>query len=144
MILCRHLYKHVVPCHCSGSSQDFRCVCYRLKYHIYLSRNWLVFIWYYCTTVTSCDSRCCYYFQMGSHKIKMSRGYEASAPAFDRHFQLLRQRYGQIVVLNLLGIKEGEHMLSQHYQVGSWRSYVRIMSLNSAHYILKFYSSLQL
>lgn len=55
---------------------------------------------------------------MGSHKIKMSRGYEASAPAFDRHFQLLRQRYGDIVVLNLLGIKEGEHMLSQQYQVG--------------------------
>lgn len=59
-------------------------------------------------------SRLC---QMGSHKIKMSRGYEASAPAFDRHFQLLRQRYGDIVVLNLLGIKEGEHMLSQQYQV---------------------------
>ena len=54
---------------------------------------------------------------MGSHKIKMSRGYETSAPAFDRHLSLLKQRYGEQVIVNLLGIKEGEHMLSQQYQV---------------------------
>ena len=55
--------------------------------------------------------------QVGSHKVKMSRGYEASAPAYERHFNLLKQRYGDQVAINLLGIKEGEHMLSQHYQV---------------------------
>ena len=47
----------------------------------------------------------------------MSRGYEASAPAFDRHLSLLKQHYGRQVIVNLLGIKEGEHMLSQMYQV---------------------------
>ena len=47
----------------------------------------------------------------------MSRGYEASAPAYERHFNLLKQRYGEQAAVNLLGIKEGEHMLSQHYQV---------------------------
>ncbi len=56
-------------------------------------------------------------FQMGSHKVKMSRGYEASAPAFERHLSLLKQRYGEQIIVNLLGIKEGEHMLSQHFQV---------------------------
>ena len=49
--------------------------------------------------------------------MKMSRGYEASAPAYERHFNLLKQRYGEQAAVNLLGIKEGEHMLSQHYQV---------------------------
>ena len=47
----------------------------------------------------------------------MSRGYEASAPAFERHLTLLKERYGEQVVINLLGNKEGEHMLSQQFQV---------------------------
>ncbi len=47
----------------------------------------------------------------------MSRGYEASAPAFDRHIQLIKKRYGEQIVVNLLGCKEGEHMLSQQFQV---------------------------
>ena len=57
------------------------------------------------------------WLQVGSHKVKMSRGYEASAPAFDLHLCLLKQLYGEQAIVNLLGVKEGEHMLSQAYQV---------------------------
>ncbi|XP_011503811.1 PREDICTED: synaptojanin-1 isoform X1 [Ceratosolen solmsi marchali] len=59
--------------------------------------------------------------QVGSHKIKISRGFEVSAPAFDKHFVLLKKRYGQQLILNLLsssltGNKEGETMLSELFQ----------------------------
>uniref|UniRef100_A0ABD2WZA8 phosphoinositide 5-phosphatase n=2 Tax=Trichogramma kaykai TaxID=54128 RepID=A0ABD2WZA8_9HYME len=59
--------------------------------------------------------------QVGSHKIKISRGFEASSPAFNRHFNLVKKRYGQQVIVNLLGTsligsKEGEALLSQLYQ----------------------------
>jgi len=47
----------------------------------------------------------------------MSRGYEASAPAFDRHITIQRQRYSQQLVVNLLGNSDGEHLLSQAFQV---------------------------
>jgi len=47
----------------------------------------------------------------------MSRGYEASAPAFDRHLLLQKQQYGRQVLVNLLGRKEGEHNLSDAYAV---------------------------
>ena len=57
------------------------------------------------------------FLQVGSHKIHMSRGYEASAPAYDRHLQMLKQQYGEQVVVNLLGAKEGERMLSQAFEV---------------------------
>lgn len=59
--------------------------------------------------------------QVGSHKVKMSRGYEASVKAFDLHMQMMKQRYGQQVIVNLLGTsligsKEGEAMLSNEFQ----------------------------
>ncbi|XP_061177920.1 synaptojanin-1-like [Saccostrea echinata] len=54
--------------------------------------------------------------QVGSHRVRMSRGHEASAPAFDRHLNMLKDLYGDQVLINLLGQKEGEHMLSQAYQ----------------------------
>nr|CAD7392934.1 unnamed protein product [Timema cristinae] len=59
--------------------------------------------------------------QVGSHKVKMSRGFEASTSAFDRHFAMLKERYGHQVVVNLLGSsligsKEGEAVLSQLFQ----------------------------
>ncbi|XP_033108886.1 synaptojanin-1-like [Anneissia japonica] len=54
--------------------------------------------------------------QVGSHKVKMSRGYEASAPAFDRHLSTLKVQYGDQVIINLLGNKEGEDMLSKLFQ----------------------------
>lgn len=47
----------------------------------------------------------------------MSRGHEASAPSFERHLVMIKQLYGEQVLINLLGRKEGEHMLSQAFQV---------------------------
>ncbi|XP_071399496.1 synaptojanin-1 isoform X6 [Centroberyx affinis] len=53
---------------------------------------------------------------VGSHRVKLSRGFEANAPAFERHFSALRRLYGKQVIINLLGSKEGEHMLSKAFQ----------------------------
>ncbi|XP_054907296.1 synaptojanin-1 isoform X3 [Poeciliopsis prolifica] len=53
---------------------------------------------------------------VGSHRVKLSRGFEANAPAFERHFTALRMLYGKQVIINLLGSKEGEHMLSKAFQ----------------------------
>ena len=49
----------------------------------------------------------------------MSRGYESSAPAFERHLSSIKQKYGEQVMVNLLGNKEGEHMLSQAFYVSN-------------------------
>ncbi|XP_077596962.1 synaptojanin-1 [Stigmatopora nigra] len=54
--------------------------------------------------------------QVGSHRVKLSRGFEANAPAFERHFTALKKLYGKQVIINLLGSKEGEHMLSKAFQ----------------------------
>lgn len=59
--------------------------------------------------------------QVGSHKVKLSRGYEASKSAFDRHMRMIKERYGKQVIVNLLGTsligsKEGEATLSQEFQ----------------------------
>ncbi|TTE36946.1 Synaptojanin-1 [Bagarius yarrelli] len=54
--------------------------------------------------------------QVGSHRVKLSRGFEANAPAFERHFTALRRLYGKQLIINLLGMKEGEHMLSKAFQ----------------------------
>lgn len=61
-------------------------------------------------------------FKVGSHKVKLSRGYEASKSAFDRHMSMIKDRYGKQVIVNLLGSsvigsKEGEAMLSHDFQV---------------------------
>ena len=65
-----------------------------------------------------------HYFQIkvGSHKIKMGRGPELSAAAFDTHFNNLKQNYGNQAIVNLLGSslvgsKEGEATLSTAFQV---------------------------
>ncbi|CAG7722785.1 unnamed protein product [Allacma fusca] len=55
--------------------------------------------------------------QVGSHKVRLSRGPEAACSALGRHLQLLKDRYGKQVIVNLLGSslvgsKEGEAMLS--------------------------------
>nr|CAD7201064.1 unnamed protein product [Timema douglasi] len=71
--------------------------------------------------------------QVGSHKVKMSRGFEASTSAFDRHFAMLKERYGHQVVVNLLGSsligsKEGEAVLSQLFQtLGKQLAYLQLM-----------------
>lgn len=59
--------------------------------------------------------------QVGSHKVKMSRSVEASASAYDKHFSMLKRRYNDQVIINLLssslvGSKEGEATLSQSFQ----------------------------
>ncbi|XP_026075564.1 synaptojanin-1-like isoform X3 [Carassius auratus] len=53
---------------------------------------------------------------VGSHRVKLSRGFEANAPAFERHVSALRKLYGRQVIINLLGMKEGENMLSKAFQ----------------------------
>jgi hypothetical protein len=59
---------------------------------------------------------------VGSHKVRISRGYEASKAAFDRHMKTIKERYGKQAIVNLLGTsligsKEGEATLSQEFQV---------------------------
>ena len=61
----------------------------------------------------------------------MSRGYEASAPAFERHLSSIKQKYGEQVMVNLLGTKEGEHMLSQAFHVCKF-FYIFMSSDNTA------------
>ncbi|XP_028034251.1 synaptojanin-1 [Bombyx mandarina] len=59
--------------------------------------------------------------QVGSHKVKMSRGYDASTSACERHFAQLKRNYGSVIVVNLLGSNmiggsEGEATLSNAFQ----------------------------
>ena len=59
--------------------------------------------------------------QVGNHKVKFSRGPDASLPAFQRHLKWMQQRYNDTAIVNLLGLnlvgaKEGEASLSQLYQ----------------------------
>jgi hypothetical protein len=61
-------------------------------------------------------------FQVGSHKIKMSRGPELSNTAFELHMKYLKENYGHQAIVNLLGSslvgsKEGEATLSTAFQV---------------------------
>ncbi|MCP9266253.1 SYNJ1 protein [Dirofilaria immitis] len=53
---------------------------------------------------------------VGSHKVKL-RAFEASSPAFNRHFRALKEEYGEVIVVNLLGSKEGETLLSKAFEV---------------------------
>lgn len=53
----------------------------------------------------------------GQQKISMSRSFQATQPAFDRHFEDLEIKYGSIYVVNLLSKeKQGELDLSREYQ----------------------------
>ncbi|KAI6182586.1 Phosphoinositide 5-phosphatase [Aphelenchoides bicaudatus] len=54
-------------------------------------------------------------FQVGSHKVRL-KPVEVSMPAFERHYSRLRQTYGNISTVNLLGSKEGEKLLSTAFQ----------------------------
>lgn len=59
--------------------------------------------------------------QVGSHKVRLSRGFEASLASFDRHMVMMKARYGHQAIVNLLGTsligsKEGEAMLSNEFQ----------------------------
>ena len=59
--------------------------------------------------------------QVGSHKVRLSRGTEASAPAFALHLARSKERYGKQVIVNLLsssliGNRADEAKLSQLFQ----------------------------
>lgn len=59
--------------------------------------------------------------QVGSHKVRFSRGFETAKAAFDKHMTLIKSRYGRQAIINLLGTsligsKEGEAMLSNEFQ----------------------------
>ncbi|XP_078412968.1 LOW QUALITY PROTEIN: synaptojanin-2-like [Cetorhinus maximus] len=60
--------------------------------------------------------------QVGSHHLRLTRGIEADAPAFDRHLILLREQYGSQVIVNLLRIKGGEEVLSRAFKKLMWAS----------------------
>uniref|UniRef100_A0A8C5PHG1 Synaptojanin-2 n=1 Tax=Leptobrachium leishanense TaxID=445787 RepID=A0A8C5PHG1_9ANUR len=60
--------------------------------------------------------------QVGSHHLKLTRGLEANAPAFDRHIMLLKEQYGKQVIVNLLRSKGGEDVLSRAFKKLLWAS----------------------
>ncbi|KAM9316149.1 synaptojanin-2 [Gastrophryne carolinensis] len=60
--------------------------------------------------------------QVGSHHLKLTRGLEANAPAFDRHMMLLKEQYGKLVIVNLLRSKGGEEVLSRALKKLLWAS----------------------
>ncbi|XP_053448742.1 synaptojanin-2 isoform X1 [Nycticebus coucang] len=60
--------------------------------------------------------------QVGSHRLRLHRGLEANAPAFDRHMVLLKEQYGRQVVVNLLGSRGGEEVLNRAFKKLLWAS----------------------
>nr|CAH8853508.1 unnamed protein product [Trichobilharzia regenti] len=78
--------------------------------------------------------------QVGSHKISLSRPLEISMSAFERHFMNLMSQYGSIGIVNLLGCKQGEAMLSKSYQDQHRKSSFRN---NIHHIIFDYHSELQ-
>ncbi|CAG8435695.1 6208_t:CDS:10 [Diversispora eburnea] len=80
-------------------------------------------------TILQMPSACYSYIQVRgsvpvvSHRIQLSRGAAATQPAVERHFNELKKRYGNVHIINLLGAKEGEFLLSDEYRN-------RIKSLN--------------
>uniref|UniRef100_A0A8C9P2S5 Synaptojanin-2 n=1 Tax=Spermophilus dauricus TaxID=99837 RepID=A0A8C9P2S5_SPEDA len=60
--------------------------------------------------------------QVGSHHLRLHRGLEANAPAFDRHMVLLKEQYGKQVVVNLLGSRGGEEVLNRAFKKLLWAS----------------------
>lgn len=58
--------------------------------------------------------------QVGSHRIKMSRGSEISQPAYDKHMLSLKERYTNVTMVNLLGSKDSEiilnHLFDAHHK----------------------------
>ncbi|KAM9233292.1 synaptojanin-2 isoform 1-T1 [Dugong dugon] len=60
--------------------------------------------------------------QVGSHHLRLNRGLEANAPAFDRHMLLLKEQYGKQVVVNLLGSRGGEEVLNRAFKKLLWAS----------------------
>ncbi|XP_031957832.1 synaptojanin-2 isoform X1 [Corvus moneduloides] len=60
--------------------------------------------------------------QVGSRHLRLNRGLEANAPAFDRHMMLLKEQYGKQVIVNLLGSRGGEEVLNRVFKKLLWAS----------------------
>ena len=71
---------------------------------------------------------------VGSHKIRLSRGSELTQPAYDKHLISLKKYYGKQCIINLLGSKEGEAMLSrmyrEHHQVSCYSKDIPFVSFD--------------
>ena len=53
----------------------------------------------------------------GMHRTTISRGKEATQPAFKKHFEDLLKRYGNsIYIVNLLGTKESEKEIADAFE----------------------------
>lgn len=55
-------------------------------------------------------------FIRGKHRTTLSRGKEATAPAFKLHFEELIRRYGKQYVVNLLSTTETEKIIADAYE----------------------------
>ena len=78
---------------------------------------------------------------VGSHKVKFSRGMDLTRPAFEKQFSNLMREYKDVVILNLLGIslvgsKEGEATLSSSYQEQQSKTSYKQMK----HYLYDFHA----
>lgn len=62
--------------------------------------------------------------QVGSHRIKMSRGSEISQAAYDKHMFSLKDRYENAVFINLLSSKESELTLNQLFNAHHKASHI--------------------
>ena len=69
----------------------------------------------------------------GILRIKFSRGYACSKPAFERHFEWCLLHYGPQFCLNLLGQRDQEMMLSNAFQE-------HLSQLSSVRWKLMFFS----
>ncbi|XP_075677647.1 synaptojanin [Dermatophagoides pteronyssinus] len=61
--------------------------------------------------------------QVGSHKLRLSRGNELSHPAYERHLAMLQYLYGKQVIINLVSNKESEFILGSMYKTHHKLSY---------------------
>ncbi|KAI6654976.1 synaptojanin-1 isoform X3 [Oopsacas minuta] len=55
-------------------------------------------------------------YQAEQHRISFTRRFHCTTPAFLRHFNYLTRRYGRILILDLLGIRESEFQLKTEFK----------------------------
>lgn len=53
--------------------------------------------------------------QTGTNRIRLSRGFHSSHPAFERHFERLLKEYGPTLCVNLLGNRDMEPLLTEAF-----------------------------
>eukprot|EP01147_Barroeca_monosierra_P003317 gene3317-6001_t len=53
---------------------------------------------------------------VGHQKPQLTREFEATKPAFDKHMEQLTQTYGEQTLISLLGYKSGERLLQENYR----------------------------